>query len=238
MKTLSDGGYAISDRIKIDGEGASVFVFGRGWLLEIVDLATGDYCFISNGETVHPCGRHFGVYYPAFSLVRPFVRNVAGTVDGVGSVRSIAGLPGEAVVFDTEFEGEFTEVDQAVKVLAAARNVQGIDVNTRPSLISIRCKKLIDANYVAFPSISRIAGRLKVSHEHMSRQFKRDYGIAPSAYLHHLRVAEATFRLSMGEEIVDISGDVGYNDLSRFYKQFRKTTATSPGECRVMLAKH
>jgi len=29
--------------------------------------------------------------------------------------------------------------------------------------------------------------------------------------------------------------DVGYNDLSRFYKQFRKKTQTSPGECRETL---
>ena len=76
------------------------------------------------------------------------------------------------------------------------------------------------------------ADRLKVSHEHLSRQFKKDYGLTPSAYLHKLRVAEATSRLSKGEEIIDISLDVGYNDLSRFYKQFRKATRTSPAVCR------
>jgi YesN/AraC family two-component response regulator len=35
-----------------------------------------------------------------------------------------------------------------------------------------------------------------------------------------------------GEAIIEVSGDVGYNDLSRFYKQFRKSTAASPGFCR------
>ena len=87
-------------------------------------------------------------------------------------------------------------------------------------------------NYLVYPSIARIADRLKVSHEHLSRQFKKDYALTPSAYLHKLRVAEATFRLALGEEIVDISLDVGYNDLSRFYKQFRKATRTSPAVCR------
>ena len=59
--------------------------------------------------------------------------------------------------------------------------------------------------------------------------------MSPSAYLHHLRVAEATFRLAVGEPIIEISMDVGYNDLSRFYKQFHKVTKTSPAVCRSML---
>ena len=100
------------------------------------------------------------------------------------------------------------------------------------SPVSSKTKRLIDDNYLIYPSIARIAERLKVSHEHVSRQFKKDYGLTPSAYLHKLRVAEATFRLSKGEEIIDISLDVGYNDLSRFYKQFRKATRTSPAVCR------
>jgi AraC-like DNA-binding protein len=52
-----------------------------------------------------------------------------------------------------------------------------------------------------------------------------------------LRVADATFRLSKGEPIIEISQDVGYNDLSRFYKQFRKSTNTSPGACRDTMNK-
>ena len=59
--------------------------------------------------------------------------------------------------------------------------------------------------------------------------------MTPSQYLHQLRVAEATIRLSIGEPIVDISQGVGYNDLSRFYKQFRRKTRTSPAACSEIL---
>jgi len=234
MNILPQGGYAISDEMKIDGEGASVFVFGRGWLLEVVELTRGEYCFYSDGRKIRPTGRRFGVYYPIFSMVRPFVRGAAGSVTGVGAVKVLDGLPDHPVMFETDFQGEFSDVVQALDVLRAARSIRTIEINTRPGLISIKCKKLIDENYQVEPSIARIAARLKVSHEHMTRQFKRDLGMSPSEYLHHVRVAEATFRLQFGEEIIDISGEVGYNDLSRFYKQFRKKTATSPGECRTM----
>jgi AraC-like DNA-binding protein len=234
MKVLGDGGYAIRDEMKIDGEGVSVFVFGRGWLLEVVDLTHGDYCFYSDGEKVRPMGRRFGVFYPTFSMVRAHVRDVTGSVTGVGAVRMLDKLPDRPVMFETDFRGEFSDVAQALAVLAEARNIRSIEINTRPSLISIKCKKLIDENYQVEPSIARIAARLEISHEHMTRQFKRDFGMSPSEYLHHVRVADATFRLQLGDEIIDVSGEVGYNDLSRFYKQFRKKTATSPGECRTM----
>jgi len=121
--------------------------------------------------------------------------------------------------------------------MQAASGIQSIEFNSRPSLLSIRAKRIIDENYRIYPSIARIAKRLGVSHEHTTRGFKRDYGMSPSAYLHQLRVAEATHKLTLGEEIVDISMDVGYNDLSRFYKQFRKATKTSPGDCRTIMHK-
>ncbi|MCA1638096.1 MAG: AraC family transcriptional regulator, partial [Acidobacteria bacterium] len=70
-------------------------------------------------------------------------------------------------------------------------------------------------------------------HPHLTRQFNSDFGISPSAYCHQMRITDATFRLAKGEEIIDISQDVGYNDLSNFYKQFRKARAQTPGYCRA-----
>jgi AraC-like DNA-binding protein len=94
---------------------------------------------------------------------------------------------------------------------------------------------LIDENYLAYPSMARIAKRLGVTHEHLSRQFKRDFTMSPSAYFRQLRVADVPLRLARGEEIIQVSQEVGYNDLSRFYKQFRKTTNTSPGACKTIM---
>jgi AraC-like DNA-binding protein len=235
MQLLPDGGYTISDNIKIDGDGESCFVIGRGWLLEVLDLSGGEYFFYSDGELVRPAGSHFGVLYPPFTIVRPHVSNVRGSVVGVGDVVMYDQLPAYPLLLETDHAGAFTSIEQAFQVLAGARSKRRIDVNTRPSDLTRRAKELINGNYLAQPSISKIAARLGVSHEHLTRQFKRDLTITPSKYLHQLRTAEATFRLSLGEKIIDISLDVGYNDLSRFYKQFKNATRTSPGECREIL---
>ena len=232
MEILSDGSYAMDDVINVEGGGVGEFIFARGWLLEIVELTSGDYYFLSDGSIVRPSSKRFGVFYPPFTFVRAGSKDIAGRIIGVGSEALIDGLPATPFIFDTDRREPFKAAAEALEVLDRCENRRSIVINTNPSPVSLNTKRLIDENYLIYPSIARIANRLKVSHEHVSRQFKKDFGITPSAYLHKLRVAEATFRLSLGEEIIDISMDVGYNDLSRFYKQFRKATRTSPAACR------
>jgi AraC-like DNA-binding protein len=233
MDALSDGSYRFHDEIEFSGNGTSNFVFGRGWLVEIVDLSRGDYYFISDGSEVRPSAHHFGIFYPRFTMVCAGVNAMKGIVSGIGSIRQPFGLPGSPFIFETDHRGEFNSIDDAVSMIHRSRDRKTIEINTRPSLLSVKTKRLIDENFEVYPSIARIAARLRVTHAHLSRQFRKDFGLSPSSYLHQLRVAEATLLLSLGQEIVDISQVVGYNDLSRFYKQFRKQYATSPGRCRT-----
>ena len=238
MQLLSDGSYSIGDAVLVESEGVSPFVFCAGWLLEILKIESGEFYFLRDGEPVRPASKRFGIFYPPFTIVRSYVRDLKGNNRGVGAIDLVPGLPAGPVIFETAFWKPFTSAEQAVDVIKGGRNIQSIEPNTNPSLLSVRAKRLIDDNYLVFPSIARVAERLKISHAHLSRQFKRDFEMSPSEYLHHLRVADATFRLSLGEPIIDISQEVGYNDLSRFYKQFRKKTTTSPANCRTILEKH
>ncbi len=229
MKTLSDGCCAFADRLRIPGEGVSPFVISSGWMIEIIRLDTGRYYFVSDGVEIRPSTDVFGIYYPPFSVVNVGVSDVAGSINGIGRSGVLDTTITTPVVFDIGTERIFNSVTDAIEVLNSATNLRSIEINSLPSLISLKAKRLIDENYSLFPSISRIAARLNVSQEHLSRQFKLDYKLSPSRYLHQLRIADATYKLRKGDEIVDVSGDVGYNDLSRFYKQFRVTHKTSPG---------
>ncbi len=235
MQLLADGAYSISDDISIPGEGVSTFVFCAGWLLELIEIESGEFYFFRDGEDVRPRGNRFGIFYPPFTIIRSYVKDLCGRVRGVGTIELFSDLPKFPMIFETDLNEPFTGARQAIEILNSCRDAQSIESGSKASLLSRKAKRLIDENYSVHPSIARIAGRLKVSHEHLSRQFKRDYEMTPSAYLRELRVADATFRLTTGEKIIDISQDVGYNDLSRFYKQFRKTTRTSPGDCRTTL---
>jgi AraC-like DNA-binding protein len=233
---LSDGSYFFEDELQIEGFLTAKVFTAAAWLLELYKLSAGDFFFTNDLGEIRPETSSFGVLYAPFTISQPCFRKARVHVVGIAATTQ---LPREflnhPVLFDTEFAGTPSAVNEVIDILRSVKNFQAVESTSKPSLLSLKAKKLIDANYLAYPAIARIAERLKVSHEHLSRQFKLDFGLSPSSYLHKLRLADAPLRLARGEQIVNVSLDAGYNDLSRFYKQFRKNTKTSPGACQTLL---
>lgn len=232
-ENLPDDLYYFEDELEIKDVLTANVITCRGWLLELLQLKAGEVSFFSAEEEIRPPFMQMAIFYPPFAIMRLCFRNIKARLKGLAGV---ADLPAEFLQRPAAFETNFAKspkcVAEVIEILSTGRNVRFVDANPKASLLSLKAKRLIDENYQVFPSISRIAARLNVSHEHLTRQFKRDFGISPSAYLHQLRIADASFRLTQGEAIIEVSGDVGYNDLSRFYKQFRKSTTRSPGFCQ------
>ena len=245
-EVLPDGSYLFEDELDVGGLVTTTIITCAAWLLELYELRSGEVFFTSGRNQIRPNAKRFGVFYPPFSITQLSMRDLNSRLLGVASGLP---LPGDFRRSPIVFETEPTQTnslryntikapasgEEAVAILAAGFNRQLTDFNPEASRLSRDAKQLIDDNYLAHPSIARIAKRLGVSHPHLSRQFKSDFGMTPSDYLRKLRVADAPLRLARGEQIIDVSEDVGYNDLSRFYKQFRKTTNTSPGACKTML---
>lgn len=233
---LPDGAYLFEDKLEVKGTLTAKVITCAAWLLEIYEMEAGELFFIRGEEHVHPRTKCFGVFYPPFTISQPCFKNAKGRLVGVAATAS---LPTELMTVPVMFETSLTELPsgaaQVIEIVASGKSRQAIEMNPKPSLLSLKAKKLIDVNYLVYPSIARVAARLNVTHEHLSRQFKRDFQLSPSNYLRQLRVADAPLRLARGEEIINVSQDVGYNDLSRFYKQFRKTTNTSPGACKTIM---
>jgi AraC-like DNA-binding protein len=66
--------------------------------------------------------------------------------------------------------------------------------------------------------------------ETLTRRFAAAYGIEPKRYCHRARLFDAAVRLFAGGSIVDAALDGGFNDLKRFYVQFRRLLDATPGE--------
>jgi AraC-like DNA-binding protein len=66
----------------------------------------------------------------------------------------------------------------------------------------------------------------------MSRTFRNAYGLPPVRYRHHVRIMDALLRFAAGAAPADVSLDVGFEDLSRFYKVFRRLVCGVPGAYR------
>ena len=234
MELLPDGAWLFEDILEIKGSGAKTFVMCDAWLLEFLELESGEFSYVRSGENVRPNAKRFGAFYPPFTIIRACFKDVSGRWRGMAST---VALPAEFAtvpfIFDTDFAERPNSIAKLIEMLSASYNRQSVEMNPAPSLLSLKAKRLIDENYLIQPSIARVAARLGVTHEHLTRQFKRDFGMTPSAYLRNIRIADATFKLAKGEEIISVSQEVGYNDLSRFYKQFRKTTTKTPGYCQA-----
>jgi AraC-like DNA-binding protein len=223
---------------ELDGKGflEGKVVMCEAWLLELFELASGEIFYKSGEKEIRPATNRFGIFYTPFSRTQPCFKNAKGRLFGIAGRNQLpAKFMNFPFMFETNLDAPPSSAADVEKILDSIKDRQTVETSPHASLISVKAKNLIDENYRVYPSIARIAGRLKVSHEHLSRQFKNDFGMTPSAYLREIRVADATFRLARGEEIIDVSHDVGYNDLSRFYKQFRKTTDASPGACQKQI---
>jgi AraC-like DNA-binding protein len=82
----------------------------------------------------------------------------------------------------------------------------------------------------ALAPVRTVAAELELRPETLTRRFAATYGIEPKHYCHRARLFDAAVRLFAGASIVDAALDAGFNDLKRFYVQFRRLLDATPGQ--------
>jgi AraC-like DNA-binding protein len=233
MESISEGTFLIEDALEIHGTGSMTFVMSDKWLFQLFQIDEGEFYFQSGKKYVRPRNKRFGIFYPPFSVMEACFQNIHAHWRGIASDEILPNkLLARPRLFQTEFRGTLESVADVVRILDTASEEQSIEKNPVSSMLSVKAKRILDETYRSNRSIAAIAKKLGVTHPHLSRQFKRDYGLTPNAYSHQLRIAAAMFKLARGEEILDVSADVGYGDPGRFYKQFSKSKRKAPGYCR------
>jgi AraC-like DNA-binding protein len=216
----------IRDRYSVNGsKSCGHLVMGSNWMLEML---RGD-----DGL------RTFGLFLAAFGIIQLRQVNLqSGEFVGYSA-------PGDppaswlttSLVFEMGTLPLAETPEQLIMLVKHPWPHTPIEVGLRASSLSKKAKTRIAATYKNGISIGAIASQLGVSHAHLSRQFKRDFDLTPLDYRHHLQVNAAVERLRQGGKISDAAYEVGFNEASRFYEDFRKVTATSPGECLDLMKK-
>ena len=93
---------------------------------------------------------------------------------------------------------------------------------------------MISAEFRSPLSLAKIAERYGYSEDYTIRLFKNEFGITPYQYLLKKRLSEAEHLLITSvKSVEEISREVGYNDFSTFYRDFRKRFGMSPTEKRA-----
>ncbi|MCA1629100.1 MAG: AraC family transcriptional regulator [Acidobacteria bacterium] len=235
VETLPGGLVWIEEEMELEGRLEGCVVSGGGWLFELHRLSAGEVYYVQDGERVRVEARCFGLLYAPHSITEIVLEDVRSRWVGVAAEGRVPhGRESRPVLVEVDGRSRTSNLIEVLEALTASRASRPIERCTRPSPLSLKTKRALDESYRDPGStIAEVAARLKVSHAHLTRQFKRDYGMPPLLYRDQLRASDAMLRLSRGEKIIEVSSDVGYNDLGRFYKQFRKLTHSSPGSCRL-----
>jgi len=92
----------------------------------------------------------------------------------------------------------------------------------------------LSRNYNKRISCKDLSDRFHFTEDYLTRKMKQYAGITPWQYIQHLRIEKAKELLvNTDYTLSSIAGTIGYNDLSVFYKAFRKLTGMAPGEWRM-----
>ena len=112
-------------------------------------------------------------------------------------------------------------------------------IETAPQVahpLALKVKEYLDTHYQQAVTNTTLAESFGFVATYLSRVFKTQYGITPSAYLVQIRIehAKKILREQPGCLIKEVAEAVGYSDQYYFSKVFHKETSVWPTEFKVL----
>jgi AraC-like DNA-binding protein len=217
--------------VKVSKESNGFDAQGDYWCFGLVRVVKGTVRFVVDGKKTDSPGNQFAVVLPPRSLVEVVLSKDTETLNSaiLAQGKPPEGFPKGPVSFASEMANLPVSRSDISALIKSRENEIDISRSTRPHVISDRVKKYIEEDFQSSESFSAFAKSLKTSQAVLSRTFKKDFGMTPIQFRSWLRVVDSMRRLLESEAIVDVAQDVGFNDLSRFYKQFQKIFGKPPG---------
>lgn len=221
----------IRQRLRIRGVEIGTDVAGPACICAVVQVRRGSVVY-QHGEARIVAPRRFALFLPPFAIVQASLHRCDVTSVAV-AFRPLASdeLPRAAALWLLDGPAPTSRTD-VLERLRTAGTPTDVGRASNPAPLAANAKAVIDREYGAPLEIGRIAARLHVSPAVLSRAFRRAYGMPPVRYRHHVRVMGALMQFAEGAAPVQVFQEVGFDDLSRFYKIFRKLTCAPPGSYR------
>ncbi len=119
--------------------------------------------------------------------------------------------------------------ENVLSLLSSAGEAKGSDLPTGIQ----RALSFIHAHYTEPISLEQVAREAAMSESHFCRIFKATVGLGFYRYVTRLRIEKAKELLkSQRRTVAEVAFEVGFTDLSSFYRAFRLATGQKPGAWR------
>lgn len=179
-----------------------------------------------------------GVSYNASGNVPEEFKGEAEVLKATANIKTIARL------MDQLLESAPSHSSQELPGLALALAWESIRLSEKINSLSARtrtpyeladtAKALLQSHIYTSAGVKEILSPLPLSHRHLCRYFKKQYGISPKQFQLQSKINEAE-RLLVGTSltITDIAMELGFASSQHFSTQFKKQTGRTPTEWRT-----
>jgi AraC family transcriptional regulator len=118
-----------------------------------------------------------------------------------------------------------------------ARGSASAGESGRPAWIG-RAEELLRASALEKLSLDDLAAEVEVHPTHLSRVFRRVFGVPVGEYVRRLRIDHATALLARDDlSLAQIASESGFADQAHFTRVFKRRLGITPGRYRVRLGK-
>lgn len=197
-------------RQRLVGDDCRVMVTHESALRSLVEVVDGALSFpLAGGEVVAP--RRFVLAMPPRSMLPIRFCRAEVIADGIGAPRALDAHAAPAIE------------DTAGATLAALDPDAGV-----PPAIA-RARVCLHEQLGCAAPVQRAAARAGIAAETLARAFAAAYRVTPKQYCHRARLFDAAIRIFGGDSVLEAALRAGFNDLTRFYVQFRSVLGSTPG---------
>lgn len=224
----------IDQRLRVPGVEIGTDVSGPACIFAVVEVRRGSVTY-RHGNSEIRAPRRFALFLPPFAIVQAsLARCDVSSVAVAFRPPTSDDLPREAVLYQDREGAPDSRLEtlDRLRVMARVVSVTTIGRAPSPAPLAENAKSIMDREYRTPLAIGHVATRLGVAPAVLSRAFRRTYGLPPVRYRHHVRVMDALLQFAEGAAPAQVFQEVGFDDLSRFYKVFRQVSCAPPGSYR------
>jgi AraC-like DNA-binding protein len=208
----------------------TVDTFGNFNLVAFATLKEGSVTISHGPQSFSPSGS-LALFIPKYSVVKWTVNTSVLEWSSYISNHTITDKLNTITVLDCN-ESDFKTIEDLNTCITNSQIKFAFDHPSQNSLPK-QIKDYLDEHQYDAVEIGQLCEKFNLTASQVTKIFKKYYGITPVEYRSKVRVFNSMFSLLISgrnTDVTQIAYESGFSDLSRFNKQFKKITRTTPSK--------